>query len=75
MTFQKMDFLTKMIKKQKIEEIISKFLIEKGLKLSDIIQYIRAMITGLDVSPRIYDIMEILGYNETYKRISNIING
>jgi len=62
-------------KKQKIEEIISKFLVEKGLKLSDIIQYIRAMITGLDVSPRIYDIMEILGYNETYKRISNIING
>ena len=50
-------------KKQKIEEIISKFLIEKGLKLSDIIQYIRAMITGLDVSPRIYDILEILDYD------------
>ena len=62
-------------KKQKIEEIISKFLIEKGLKLSDIIQYIRAMITGLDVSPRIYDIMEILGYLEIKKRIENFING
>ena len=54
-------------KKQKIEEIMSKFLTEKGLKLSDIIQYIRAMITGLDVSPRIYDIMEILGFLEIKK--------
>ena len=62
-------------KKQKIEEIISKFLVEKGLKLSDIIQYIRAMITGLDVSPRIYDIMEILGFLEIKKRIENFING
>ena len=62
-------------KKQKIEEIVAKFLTEKGLKLSDIIQYIRAMITGLDVSPRIYDIMEILGFVETKKRIENFING
>ena len=62
-------------KKQKIEEIIAKFLTEKGLKLSDIIQYIRAMITGLDVSPRIYDIMEILGYQEMKKGIENFING
>ena len=62
-------------KKKKIEEIISKFLGEKGLKLSDIIQYIRAMITGLDVSPRIYDIMEILGFVEIKKRIENFING
>ena len=62
-------------KKKKIEEIMSKFLIEKGLKLSDIIQYIRAMITGLDVSPRIYDIMEILGFIEIKKRIENFIHG
>ena len=62
-------------KKQKIEEVISKFLVEKSLKLSDIIQYIRAMITGLDVSPRIYDIMEILGFVEIKKRIEYFING
>ena len=67
--------IEKDFKKQRIEEIISKFLIEKGLKLSDIIQYIRAMITGLDVSPRIYDIMEILGFSEIKKRIENFING
>ena len=67
--------IEKDFKKQRIEEIISKFLIEKGLKLSDIIQYIRAMITGLDVSPRIYDIMEILGFLEIKKRIENFING
>ncbi len=67
--------IEKDFKKQRIEEIISKFLIEKGLKLSDIIQYIRAMITGLDVSPRIYDIMEILGYVEIKKRIENFIDG
>ena len=48
---------------------------KKGLKLSDIIQYIRAMITGLDVSPRIYDIMEILGFVEIKKRIEYFING
>ena len=54
---------------------MSKFLTEKGLKLSDIIQYIRAMITGLDVSPRIYDIMEILGFKEIKKRIESFING
>ena len=59
-------------KKQKIEEIMSKFLTEKGLKLSDIIQYIRALLTGLDVSPRIYDVMEILGYNEVKNRINKI---
>ena len=62
-------------KKQKIEEIMSKFLIEKGLKLSDVIQYIRAMITGLDVSPRIYDIMEILGFLEIKKRIESFVHG
>ena len=62
-------------KKQKIEEVISKFLVEKSLKLSDIIQYIRAMITGLDVSPIIYDIMEILAYNEIKKRLEYFING
>ena len=62
-------------KKNEIEKIISKFLLEKGLKLSDIIQYIRAMITGLDVSPRIYDIMEILGYDEIKIRMGNYING
>ena len=62
-------------KKQKIEEIMSKFLIEKGLKLSDIIQYIRAMITGLDVTPRIYDIMEILGFLEIKKRIESFVHG
>ena len=62
-------------KKQRIEEKISKFLVEKGLKLSDIIQYIRASITGLDVSPRIYDVMEILGYNEVNNRINRAING
>ena len=33
------------------------------------------MITGLDVSPRIYDIMEILGYNEIKKRLEYFING
>ena len=59
-------------KKQKIEEIMSKFLTEKGLKLSDIIQYIRALLTGLDVSPRIYDVMEILGYNEVKNRINKV---
>ena len=61
--------------KSKIEVIMDKFLKEKGLKLSDIIQYIRAMITGLDVSPRIYDIMEILGFLEIKKRIENFIHG
>ena len=66
--------IEKDFKKQRIEEIISKFLIEKGLKLSDIIQYIRAMITGLDVSPRIYDIMEILGYIEIKRRIEYFID-
>ncbi len=62
-------------KKNEIEAIITRFLTEKGLKLSDIIQYIRAMITGLDVSPRIYDIMEILGYIEIKKRIEYYTNG
>ena len=61
--------------KQEIEKIIANFLSKKGLKLSDIIQYIRAMITGLDVSPRIYDIMEILGFVEIKKRIEYFING
>ena len=62
-------------KKNEIEAIITRFLTEKGLKLSDIIQYIRAMITGLDVSPRIYDIMEIIGYIEIKKKIEYNTNG
>ena len=61
--------------KSKIEVIMDKFLKEKGLKLSDIIQYIRALLTGLDVSPRVYDVMEILGYNEVNNRINRVING
>ena len=54
---------------------MDKFLKEKGLKLSDIIQYIRALLTGLDVSPRVYDVMEILGYNEVNNRVNRVING
>ena len=61
--------------KSKIEVIMDKFLKEKGLKLSDIVQYIRALLTGSDVSPRIYDVMEILGYNEVNNRINRVING
>ncbi len=72
---EKLENIKNNFKKNEIEKIISKFLSEKGLKLSDIIQYIRAMITGLDVSPRIYDIMEILGYDEIKLRMENFING
>ena len=61
--------------KSKIEVIMDKFLKEKGLKLSDIVQYIRALLTGLDVSPRIYDVMEILGYIEVNNRVNRVING
>ena len=40
----------------------------------DLCQILRASLTGRTVSPPIFDIMYILGKNETLKRIKNIID-
>ena len=50
------------------------FLEQKGLKLKDLAQSIRIAMVGSSVSPAIFDVLEIIGYNEVLKRIQNLLS-
>jgi glutamyl-tRNA synthetase len=47
---------------------------EKGAKLGQIAQPLRAALTGKSASPPIFDMMVVLGREETLLRISSVIN-
>ena len=44
-----------------------------GLKLGKIAQPIRLALTGKTISPGIFEVMEVLGKDETVKRLSTAI--
>ena len=54
------------------EEITMKFLEENGAKLKDLAAILRLAITGTNVSPSIFEMIEILGVAEVKARISNL---
>jgi len=59
---------------QAIEDTFSAYLDEKKIKLKQIAQSLRVALTGSSVSPGIFEIMEVLGKEETIKRIETAIS-
>ncbi len=57
-----------------IEHEVREWCASKQLKLGAIAQPLRAAITGSTISPSIFEIIDILGYQETLTRIKNIID-
>lgn len=57
-----------------IEEVITKFLQDSSLKLKEIAQPVRLALTGRVVSCGIYDIMAILGKDESINRLKRAVN-
>ena len=57
-----------------IENITKPFIQENELKFPQLFQPIRISLTGGTQAPSVYDIIYILGIDESIKRISNAIN-
>jgi glutamyl-tRNA synthetase len=56
-----------------LEDVFSNFLQEKDIKLGKIAQPMRVALTGKTVSPGIFEIMEVLGKEDTIERLDNAI--
>lgn len=57
---------------QTLEEAVKKFSEENQLKLGDVMAPVRAAITGSHVSPSMFEVMGIIGKQETIRRITRI---
>jgi len=57
-----------------LEDIFSKFLEEKEIKLKVIAQPLRLALTGTTVSPGIFEVMEVLGKEVSIERIGKAIS-
>jgi glutamyl-tRNA synthetase len=57
-----------------IESKLRKFAEEKNVKASELIHPIRLSITGMRISPGLFEVMEILGKETTIRRIKNALN-
>lgn len=57
-----------------IEAKTMEFLEANNQKLKNLAQPLRVAITGTSVSPSIFEVIEILGFAETKKRIENLLN-
>jgi glutamyl-tRNA synthetase len=55
-----------------LEERIRAFVDEKGAKLGTVAQPLRAALTGSSASPGIFEVMEVLGREESLARISDV---
>jgi len=58
----------------KIEKIFMNVVNEKGLKLGQVAQPVRVVITGSTVSPGIYEVLEIVGKEKAIKRLRRVID-
>lgn len=56
------------------ETFTKAFLEERGLKLKDLAQAIRIAMVGSSVSPSIFEVLEIIGYEDVVKRVENLIS-
>ena len=59
---------------QSIEELLRKNCKELNLKVRDYLSLIRNCITGSEVSPPLFESIEILGFKETNIRLNNCLN-
>jgi glutamyl-tRNA synthetase len=57
-----------------LEDCARKFADQEQTKLGQIAQPLRAALTGSHISPSVFEIMEILGKNETLGRIEDALN-
>ena len=57
----------------KIESLFKKTVEEEGLKLGKLAQPVRVALTGTTVSPGIYDVILLLGKEQTLKRLRDVI--
>jgi Glutamyl- and glutaminyl-tRNA synthetases len=62
------------IPQDKIEKIFMDIVNEKGLKLGQVAQPVRVVITGSTVSPGIYEVLEIVGKEKAIKRLRRVID-
>jgi len=58
---------------EKIEFLFKKTVEEESLKLGKLAQPVRVALTGTTVSPGIYDVILLLGKEQTLKRLRNVI--
>ena len=56
------------------ETFTKTFLEERGLKLKDLAQAIRIAMVGSSVSPSIFEVLEIIGYENVIERIQKLIS-
>jgi glutamyl-tRNA synthetase len=58
-----------------LEALVRRFAEDEGLKLGQIAQPLRAALTGATVSPPVFEIMRILGREETLGRLDDVFGG
>ena len=58
---------------EEIEELFKKVVEEEGVKLGKLAQPVRVALTGTTVSPGIYDVILLLGKEETLARLNNAL--
>ena len=58
-----------------LEATVAEFASEKGLKLGKIAPALRAAIAGRSVTPSVFDMMQIIGQDESLARIKDIDGG
>ncbi len=58
---------------EEFKEVANSFLESRGLKLKHLAQPIRIAIVGSAVSPSVFDVLSIVGYENVVKRIDNLI--
>ena len=57
-----------------IETAVKAYAEAKGLKLGKLAQPLRASLTGTSTSPPIFDVLEVLGRDESFARINDVLN-
>ena len=58
-----------------VEALVRRFAEDEGLKLGQIAQPLRAALTGATVSPPVFEVMRVLGREETLGRLDDVLGG
>jgi len=58
-----------------LEALVRRFAEDEGLKLGQIAQPLRAALTGATVSPPVFEVMRVLGQEETLGRLDDVLGG
>ena len=58
-----------------LEALVRRFAGEEGLKLGQLAQPLRAALTGATISPPVFEVMRVLGRDETLGRLDDVLGG